>query len=236
MGYHGTNLLSHLSSVHPNEFTLVMVKIKKLKHEEISNSSYSSSNIRINTSNTDKLLEECVNLITIHGRPFNFINDVAFQNIIQMIPSTSTHKISSTEVRNAVIMKVKLVREQLNKKLKGRLLSLKIHAATCMDRSFVEINFQYINGPKIFLNTLVVKEVYGRHTAINIKDLLHNVLLDYGISVTQIYSITTNNGANMIKLVKLIGNDQTDLNYNSVKKILSAKVQLKEVQMETVKN
>lgn len=128
-----------------------------------------------------------------------------------MIPSTSVSTISPQEVRNAVKMKANLFRENLNKQLNGKLLSLKIDAATCIDRSFLGITVQYVDGTEVVLNTLAVKEVYNRHTAVNIKEILKNVLLTYGISINQIYSITTDNGSNMIKLVKLVGNDQTDL-------------------------
>ena len=128
-----------------------------------------------------------------------------------MIPSTSVLSISPQEVRNAVKMKANLFRENLNKQLNGKLLSLKIDAATCMDRSFLGINIQYVDGTEVVLNTLAVKEVYNRHTAENIKEILKNVLQTYGISINQIYSITTDNGSNMIKLVKLVGNDQTDI-------------------------
>ncbi|XP_076284711.1 uncharacterized protein LOC143211135 [Lasioglossum baleicum] len=190
-----------------------MLRNRKRKHDETTTSQTDTSSSLNNNNNKrtrEKLLDNCVNLVTVHGRPFSLINDTAFQDIIKMIPSISRSPISSQEVRNAVKIKANLFRDMLNKKLNGKLLSLKIDTATCMDRSFLGINVQYLDGVKIVLNTLAVKEIYNSHTAVNIQRILKDVLLAYGISVKQIYSITTDNGSNMIKLVRLVENDQED--------------------------
>lgn len=46
-------------------------------------------------------------------------------------------------------------------------------------------------------------ELKDKHTGIYIKNMVEKVLLKYEIRIHQIYSITTNNGANMISFVKL---------------------------------
>ncbi|XP_045030413.1 uncharacterized protein LOC123472613 [Daphnia magna] len=46
-------------------------------------------------------------------------------------------------------------------------------------------------------------EVYGRHTGEHIKELMLECIFSYGISANQIYSLTTDNGSNMIKSVQL---------------------------------
>ncbi|KAF2892165.1 hypothetical protein ILUMI_14008 [Ignelater luminosus] len=76
------------------------------------------------------------------------------------------------------------------------MLSLKIDAATRMDRSFLGINVQYIDmeKQKIILKTLALKEIFVRHTAENLKQIVAEVLDSYKIKRQQIYTFTTDNG------------------------------------------
>ena len=53
-----------------------------------------------------------------------------------------------------------------------------------------------------------MKELTHRHTAEYIKNTVADVLKQYEISVSQIYTVTTDNGANMLKPVKLLSNEQ----------------------------
>ncbi|XP_045035871.1 uncharacterized protein LOC123476926 [Daphnia magna] len=46
-------------------------------------------------------------------------------------------------------------------------------------------------------------KVYGRHTGEHIKELMLECIFSYGISANHIYSLTTDNGSNMIKSVQL---------------------------------
>ena len=51
-----------------------------------------------------------------------------------------------------------------------------------------------------------MKEIFIRHTGLNLKSILLEVLANYGIKIYQKYSITTDNGSNMLNAVKrLIG-------------------------------
>ena len=53
-----------------------------------------------------------------------------------------------------------------------------------------------------------MKELTHRHTAEYIKNTVAEVLEQYEISVSQICTVTTDNGANMLKSVKLLLNEQ----------------------------
>ena len=47
-----------------------------------------------------------------------------------------------------------------------------------------------------------MKEIFIRHTGLNLKSILLEVLANYGIKIYQKYSITTDNGSNMLNAVK----------------------------------
>ncbi|GLV46433.1 hypothetical protein CBL_20772 [Carabus blaptoides fortunei] len=84
------------------------------------------------------------------------------------------------------------------------MICLKIDAATRLDRSMLGLNIQFIKHGKIMLRTLGIKELKERHTAEYLKEIILKTLKEYEINYTQIYSITTDNGANMIKTVNLL--------------------------------
>lgn len=60
----------------------------------------------------------------------------------------------------------------------------------------------YVNG-KLVIHTLGVRRFLSSHSGIYIALIMRDVLREYGISVDQVYSITADNGANMIKAVKV---------------------------------
>lgn len=51
----------------------------------------------------------------------------------------------------------------------------------------------------------MTEEVYESQTGEYLKEILLNVLKDYRIDISQIYSITTDNGQNFKKMTKLLG-------------------------------
>ena len=53
-----------------------------------------------------------------------------------------------------------------------------------------------------------MKKLTHRRTAEYIKNTMAEVLEQYEISISQIYTVGTDNGANMLKSVKLLSNEQ----------------------------
>ncbi|CAK9300978.1 unnamed protein product [Gordionus sp. m RMFG-2023] len=61
---------------------------------------------------------------------------------------------------------------------------------------------------KIEIRTLGMLEIVKAHTASNLKEGIDNLLKQYNICLSQIYSITVDNGANMVKTVEMIAEEQ----------------------------
>ncbi|CAG7821698.1 unnamed protein product [Allacma fusca] len=68
-----------------------------------------------------------------------------------------------------------------------------------LNRSFLGINVQYCDNNKLKISTLAVKELKSRHTAENIILTLEEVLEEFKLSKSQIYSVITDNGSNFAK-------------------------------------
>lgn len=69
------------------------------------------------------------------------------------------------------------------------------------------MNIQYVFGDKIVLRNLGVKELFSRNTAEYFKDTVNYILSRYGIDLKNIYSITTDNGSNMLSMSRLMEQD-----------------------------
>lgn len=135
---HGANLLKHLKHIHPEQHKII---------SDINNTLPGERGI-FTESVCDKVLEECTNLIAIHGRPFSMINDIAFQNLLKMIPNNNM-SINSRKIRDNVVSIASNHRYNLSKELQGKVLCLKIDVASLATRCFLGINCQYSEEGRI---------------------------------------------------------------------------------------
>ncbi|XP_036327193.1 uncharacterized protein LOC118739793 [Rhagoletis pomonella] len=79
-----------------------------------------------------------------------------------------------------------------------------------MERSVLGINIQYIKDYKVIVHTIGMIETTKRHTAASLKEEIMKCLNEYGIGIHQIYSNTTDNGANVVKASKLLHDMQQE--------------------------
>ena len=70
---------------------------------------------------------------------------------------------------------------------------------------------QYIKADKIIIRTLAMREMKEKHTSYYIS-LILDVLKTYDLSVDMIHSITSDNGANMLKAVSVLSSCQNQIN------------------------
>ncbi|CAG7722723.1 unnamed protein product, partial [Allacma fusca] len=103
------------------------------------------------------------------------------------------------KVKTLVDQEAKREKEMLKQTLDKKLISLKLDIATRQNRSFLGINVQYCENNKLKISTLAIKELKSRHTAENIILTLEEVLEEFNLSKSQIYSVTTDNGSNFVK-------------------------------------
>uniref|UniRef100_A0A6P4EDG3 Uncharacterized protein LOC108042374 n=1 Tax=Drosophila rhopaloa TaxID=1041015 RepID=A0A6P4EDG3_DRORH len=114
---------------------------------------------------------------------------------------------------NLVSVKEQLVKQNIRALVKGKLVSLKIDVATIMYKAILGVNLQMVHASlaktEVIVKTLGMIELGESHTGIYMKNKILEILDDYGISLDQIYSITSDNGRNMIKAVQVL-NDATE--------------------------
>lgn len=102
-----------------------------------------------------KLLQNCTEIVSVNGRPFEYLHDSGFQKIIQQqlaelkiaghALNLSDHGLS--EVKGNLKQTAQKMREIISEEVKGRSLSLLVDAVTKRNRSILGFSIQYaING------------------------------------------------------------------------------------------
>lgn len=104
-----------------------------------------------------------------------------------------------------VVLKIE---HQIVHEIRGKMLCVKADTASRKGRCVLGINVQFIENGKILVRTLAMVERVGRNTAENLMVEILKVLDHFNIKIVQVYSITTDNGANFLKTARLIKEKQ----------------------------
>lgn len=162
--------------------------------------------------NKEIILKACVELITVNGCSFEMLEYSGFKRILNPIVTAidNNFSVNSENIKLLIPETAFKIIAQISAALEKKMISLKIDIATQLNRSILGINAQLITDGKINLFTLGMTELKDKHTGIYIKNMVEKVLEKYNIDNQQIYSITTDNGANMISFVNLLGTEIED--------------------------
>ncbi|KAL5239421.1 hypothetical protein ACI65C_006831 [Semiaphis heraclei] len=179
-GQHSHNLETHIKTSHPEEWE-ILVKAK----QDIENEKILSKKEKRRLDDTATFPSKCIFM------NFGFSFTINAHNIKNHILSASNEIVS-----------------QIKSDVKNQLISLKIDCVKRHHRSILGVNIQYIKDGKICLSTLAMVEMHEKHTSANLKKMLLETLSKYNVKKEQLYSITCDNAANMIKLARIM-NDET---------------------------
>lgn len=236
-GKHSSNLEKHYKQDHKNTFKDILRKKqlnlsyykKSTKRRRSSNSEDNSfsedgqaEQPKINTLlkpvnisiviTPEELKAACLELITVNGRPFSMLEDSGFKKIVDCITDGYKNEkitINKENIRKMIEPTAEKCKDKIIKECKNKMVSLKVDAASRMSRSFLGINIQFLIDGKITLRTLAVRELKESHTAEYLKTVIIEVLTSFEINIQQIYTVTSDNGANMIKCTSIL---QSELN------------------------
>ncbi|KAL9701149.1 hypothetical protein quinque_004590 [Culex quinquefasciatus] len=153
-----------------------------------------------------------VDLVSVHGLSLRTLNSPAMRCLMNPyeealnIPAINSVSVKPMLSDIAGEVKSKIIRE-----VTGKFICLKLDIATRLDRDMLGINIQFMKRKKQVVRTLGIIQLKQRHTAKVIKEEVMRVLQNYGIDLESIYSITTDNGSNMLLTSELIELDLDEL-------------------------
>lgn len=164
--------------------------------------------------NADALVEACVELVSVNGRPLSLLEDTGFRKILDPILTAinkgSTEALIAINRKNIIAhiqRRAELLRKEIREEVAGRLVSLKTDTVTRMDRHLLGVNIQFIQDGQIRLRNLAIKEIFDSHTGENLKKELDEVLKEFGLTLSSVYSATTDNALNMLSGVEMMNAD-----------------------------
>lgn len=95
------------------------------------------------------------------------------------------------------------VKSEIRSELKNKIIHVKLDMARHQRKSILGVNIQYMKDDQIVVRTLTMLQTNNSHTGEYICSLLMQILDDFNIKYSQVHTITTDNGRNVLKSVNL---------------------------------
>lgn len=191
-GSKGWNLAQHLQNCHLNIY------------EEITGQKETPELKRLH------FIQNCVEIISVNGRPFSYLLDSGFQALVKE-KLTELHEAGygiNLSHQNLVEVKQHLketsqqIQEEIRKETENRPLSLLVDIVTRQRRSICGFSVQYIFNGQLKIRSIGMVELLHSHTGKYIAEVIIKRLNEFGINLKQIITITTDNAANVLKMVR----------------------------------
>lgn len=151
----------------------------------------------------------CLESVVIDGRPFNLMQGKGLQRIlrpiidefdrVQMPISTSSEYIQ----RKGMEMQ-EAIKEKIKSEMRGKLVSLQLDLTTRMNRHILGVNTQYYIDGEFHVRNLAMRTLSVNTTALNLAHEVEQILHEYDLSIHDIYTITTDNGTNVLGCTKIL--------------------------------
>ncbi|CAH0563039.1 unnamed protein product [Brassicogethes aeneus] len=143
---------------------------------------------------------------------------ILLEPILERLPPSEKITITSENVKLSVFEEAERITSEIKKEVQEtKLVSVKVDIASRHGRSFLGLNLQFISREKLSIRTLGVEEITEKHSGENLKNLMFKIFDSFELSVQSIYSFTSDNATNMIKLCTLLDkeiNSQIELLYD----------------------
>ncbi|XP_059060329.1 uncharacterized protein LOC131853452 [Achroia grisella] len=193
-GKHTSNLKNHVSIKHTKEYKIT---VDLNKNAVVSQG-------KMTLEKYERLKMQCLKLVTVHGQPFSILEDKAFLNIMHMAVPASVNKVNIELIKDMICDKASDIKSKISNETKNRMICLKLDFLTYLDRNFIGVNIQYVIEGTVIERNLAVIIVANKQTCDFLREKLLATLNYFTIDISQIYSITTDNGNNYKKTFKLL--------------------------------
>lgn len=197
--------LSSLQSADGSTITATGVSTSKTKITEHFKSLPSPSTIPKAAYVTKERITECILcMVTCSSRPLTMVQDKWFRKLVAPSDTALGMNITYCFVIDCINDAYTELTDILEQVTKNRILCLKSNCVTRVDRSFIGVNIQFAYKGEIFVITLRTIELNNHHTGQNLKNALTTAMKKFNITVDQIYTVTTDNGADLCKAARLM--------------------------------
>lgn len=157
-----------------------------------------------------ELLQNIVEMVALNGNPFTLIHQSGFQSILRKDLAKldaggfglSLSHPNFPEVKAHMHCMAVKVRDKMKEEFRGRALSLLVDIVTKNHRSILGLSVQLLIDGKHIVRSIGMIELHQSHTAEYLADVLCTRLNLFDIHIEQIFTITTDNAANVQKMIR----------------------------------
>lgn len=157
-----------------------------------------------------KTLQNCTEAVTVNGRPFEWIHDSGYRKQFQktldelaasnLALNLSDHNL--TVVKQHLSATANTIRQKIKDEVKDQPLSLLVDLVTKHKRSILGVSLQYSLNGELKVRSIGFIQLSDRHTGKYLAEVIIKRLEEFDIKLIQIFTITTDNGKNVLKLVR----------------------------------
>lgn len=186
------NLSNHLETMHPSAYSTITNQKESLPIKRL------------------RILQNAVEIVSVNGRSFQHLLDSGYQkgirNKLKKLQEANLGINFSNrnlfEVKEHLSVMAEKVRAKIKDEVRERVMSLMVDIVTKNKRSILGISVQYIINGKLKIRSLGMIELKARHTGKYLAELAIARLQIFGIDKRQILTITTDNGKNVLKMIR----------------------------------
>lgn len=196
-----SNAIRHLRTVHKSVFNFIVSNKKKNKQQL--NDFGKSIELRVKVD-PNEILKACVSLVTVNALPLSVLDYPSFKKILQpYLIALELRGINLIINRHVIKDEIEKSSNEIKKmivaEMRNKPVCLMVDIASRYKRSILGVNVAYKKNEKIIVRTIGMQVLRCTHTANNIVNIIKKSLSDFGISLRQILSVTTDQGKNLLK-------------------------------------
>lgn len=186
----------------------------KLKHADLFNEICNNDSI---DQKRLKLLLDCVEFVAIDGNTFSKLGGSGLLSMISKTLNELKKAGRSIDFKNTHFTEVKEmlkevsidVRRKIRIELHNRPFSMMVDITTKNRRSILGVSAQLIKNGEHIIRSLGMLKLIDSHTGEYLAIVICELLSKYGVKIQQVISTTTDNGANVLKMVREMASQMT---------------------------
>lgn len=207
-GKHASNLVKHIQRRHKNLNGQLDEKVNKHGRRQPISKKKKCSFVNVKICREDILIG-CLESVVIDGRPFNLMQGKGLQRILRPIIDEFDRiqmpiSINPEYVQRKGMEVQESIKEKIKSEMRGKLVSLQFDLTTRMNRHILGVNTQYYIDDEFYLRNLAMRTLSEKTTALNLAHEIEQILKEYDLSIHDIYTITTDNGPNVLSCTKIL--------------------------------
>lgn len=148
-------------------------------------------------------------IVTINGRPFQYLLDSGFQRSIESdmkLLKETGHGITIdknfTEIKEYINKIAEKLSKEFSRLFDGRYISLMLDVGSKNNNSVLGISAQYIDKCKPIIHTIGMTVLNESHKSQNLSKKTNDCLKSFDIQCDHVISMTTDNAYNMIAMIR----------------------------------